>query len=156
LLTTLDKDAKLLLAKKDGKAIAGILLTFAGDTATYYYGASDHEFRSLMAPYLLQWRGIQFAKRRRCRFYDFLGIAQVLDSRGTEIGNRNQELWIRKQGADFQSPKPKAQSPNHRLAGVSSFKLKFGGEVVQYPMPRVLILKPFIYWVFWLVKKFRI
>lgn len=124
MLNALGDDAKLLLAKKDGRAIAGVLLTFAGDTCTYYYGASDHEFRNLMAPYLLQWRGMQLAKERGCKYYDFLGIAPP-------------------------------ESQGHHLAGVSVFKRKFGGEVVVYPAPRELIIKPVMYKLFKLVKKLR-
>jgi peptidoglycan pentaglycine glycine transferase (the first glycine) len=129
MLRSLGKNAKLLLAKKDEKIIAGILLTFVGDTAIYYYGASDHEFRKLMAPYLLQWHGIQLAKKRGCRFYDFLGIAEVSGSRFHVLG-----------------------STKHRLAGVSDFKFKFGGEVVQYPVSKVLILRKFYYCIFWIIK----
>jgi peptidoglycan pentaglycine glycine transferase (the first glycine) len=124
LLDTFGENGKLLVAKKDGKAIGGIILTFAGDTCTYYYGASDHEFRNLMAPYLLQWKGIQLAKERGCKFYDFLGIAPP-------------------------------ESMNHHLAGVSSFKLKFGGEIVEYPDPKVLVLKSLAYNFFKIVKGLR-
>ncbi len=123
-LQQLGKNTKLLIARKDGKAIAGIILTFAGDTATYYYGASDHEFRQYMAPYLLQFEAMKIAKAAGYRFYDFLGIAPE-------------------------------DSKNHHLAGVSNFKRKFGGEIVQYPQPKELVLKPFIHKLFKLIKKLR-
>lgn len=57
------------------RIIAGIIVVFFKDTATYYYGASDHTYRSLMAPYLLQWEAIREAKQRGIKYYDFLGIA---------------------------------------------------------------------------------
>ena len=66
---------ELFVAEIDGKVIGGLLATFFGDTATYYYGASDHAHRSSMAPYLTQWTAIQEGKRRGCHWYDFLGIA---------------------------------------------------------------------------------
>jgi peptidoglycan pentaglycine glycine transferase (the first glycine) len=66
---------KLYLAEHEGKVIGGIIATFYGDTGTYYYGASDHEFRAVMAPYLLQWTALNEAKSRNCKWYDFLGIA---------------------------------------------------------------------------------
>lgn len=66
---------ELFVAEIDGKVIGGLLATFFGDTATYYYGASDHAHRSSMAPYLTQWAAIQEGKRRGCHWYDFLGIA---------------------------------------------------------------------------------
>lgn len=68
--------ATLFLAYAPG-VIAGIIVVFYKDTATYYYGASDHTYRHLMAPYLLQWEAIREAKRRGIKHYDFLGIAPV-------------------------------------------------------------------------------
>lgn len=60
---------------KRDQIIAGTIIIFYGKTATYYYGASDHSHRNLMAPYLLQWEAIREAKKRGMEFYDFLGIA---------------------------------------------------------------------------------
>ena len=59
----------------DGAVVAGIIVTFYKDTATYYFGASDHAARALMAPYLIQWEAIREAKKRGFSHYDFLGIA---------------------------------------------------------------------------------
>ncbi len=72
------KKAKLFLAFHPGHPdtpIAGILNTYIKKTATYYYGASDYDFRKFMAPYLLQWHAIQDAKSNGFHTYDFLGIA---------------------------------------------------------------------------------
>lgn len=70
---------KLYLAEHNGRVIGGILVTFYGNTGMYYYGASDHELRALMAPYLLQWTAIREAKKRSLKWYDFLGIAPPND-----------------------------------------------------------------------------
>lgn len=69
--------AKLFLAYHPNhkSPIAGMLNTYIEDTATYFYGASDHEYRKYMAPYLLQWHAIQDAKQNNFKTYDFLGIA---------------------------------------------------------------------------------
>ena len=85
-------------------------MTFFSGTATYYYGASDHIYRSFMAPYLLQWTAIRAAKQRGLRVYDFLGIA------------------------------PENQTSKHSLDGVTSFKRKFGGRVAQYLSSSELVL----------------
>ncbi|MBA4336513.1 methicillin resistance protein [bacterium] len=69
--------AKLYIAEYEGKIIAGLLATFYGETATYYYGASSNEYRNVMAPYLLQWHAIREAKKTGFAKYDFLGIAPV-------------------------------------------------------------------------------
>lgn len=61
----------------DGTRIATAISTFCGTKAIYYFGASTShsEHRTLMAPYLLQWEMIQYAKKKHCHTYDFLGIA---------------------------------------------------------------------------------
>lgn len=75
MLQALGPNAELLMAGKDGRAVAGGVFVYLDQAATYYYGASDHEYRSLMAPYLVQWTAVLEAKRRGCKTYDFLGIA---------------------------------------------------------------------------------
>jgi lipid II:glycine glycyltransferase (peptidoglycan interpeptide bridge formation enzyme) len=65
---------KLFLARYQGKNIAAGLFGFWGGRATYLHGASDNEFRNVMAPYLLQWTAIKAARAAACRYYDFYGI----------------------------------------------------------------------------------
>lgn len=65
---------KLYLAKFEDKILAGAIVSFFGDTATYIHGASSNEMRNLMAPYLLQWEMIKDAQGRGCAYYDFYGI----------------------------------------------------------------------------------
>lgn len=43
-------------------------------TGIYYYGASSHSHRALMAPYLLQWQAMRMCKEQGCFTYDLLGI----------------------------------------------------------------------------------
>ena len=75
-----------------------------GNTLTYLYGASDYAHRDLMAPYLLQWEGIKMGKKNNCEWYDFFGVAPVIDG--------NYDL-------------------KHQYAGVTRFKLGFGGVPQQ-------------------------
>lgn len=65
---------KVFLAKYQNQIIAASIIMFCGDTATYLHGASNYEFRRLMAPYLLQWQAILEAKKLGCSRYDFWGI----------------------------------------------------------------------------------
>lgn len=65
---------KLYIAEYKGKIIATNLVIFYGDTATYLHGATDDEYRNVMAPYLLQWQAIKDAKKLGYKFYDFGGI----------------------------------------------------------------------------------
>lgn len=72
----------LVLALKDERplsdtrdhALAGALVLTMGDTAYYMHGASDHEHRSLMAPYALHWDIIKYLKEHGVKHYDFWGI----------------------------------------------------------------------------------
>ena len=65
---------KLIVAECENKIIAGNIVAYFGDAATYVHGASANEFRNVMAPYLLQWETIRQAKRLGYKFYDFYGI----------------------------------------------------------------------------------
>lgn len=71
---------KLYVAEYEGKIIAANLVVFYEDTATYLHGASDNENRNVMAPFLLQWRQIQEAKKVGCAKYDFGGVKSSGDS----------------------------------------------------------------------------
>lgn len=75
MLETISPNAALYLAQYEGQTIAGIIVTYFKDTATYYYGASGNEYRNLMAPYLLHWQAIQDAKKQGYQKYDLFGIA---------------------------------------------------------------------------------
>ncbi len=65
---------KLYFAVHEGKKIAAAIVCFYGKKATYLHGASDNEYRRLMAPHLLQFELIKVAKSRGCDLYDFYGI----------------------------------------------------------------------------------
>lgn len=120
-----NKMADLFLAKTaDGKIIAGTIVVYYKDTATYYYGASDYEHRNLMSPYLLQWEAIREARRRGMKHYDFLGIS------------------------------PEGAKENHPWIGVTEFKKKFGGREVSYPPAFDIIYKPALYSLMKIAKRF--
>jgi peptidoglycan pentaglycine glycine transferase (the first glycine) len=104
----------LMLARKDDTVIAGLIGVTWNTTGIYYYGASDYEHRSLMAPYLLQWEAMQICKEAGCKTYDLLGVAPVDAKAG------------------------------HPWAGISSFKEKFGGTVISYPPEQEITLKPMV------------
>jgi lipid II:glycine glycyltransferase (peptidoglycan interpeptide bridge formation enzyme) len=68
------KFIKLFIAYDQDKPIACALVNFANHTATYLHGGSLHEYRQLMAPYLLQWHCILAAKDLGYQHYDFYGV----------------------------------------------------------------------------------
>ncbi len=65
---------KLFLAKYQNQIIAANLVCFFGQVATYLHGASDYNFRQLMATHFLQWQAISEAKKLDMKYYDFWGI----------------------------------------------------------------------------------
>jgi lipid II:glycine glycyltransferase (peptidoglycan interpeptide bridge formation enzyme) len=77
--------ARLFVARHEGDLLAGTIAFAFGHLAQYMYGASSNTKRNLMAPYLTQWRGMQWAKERGCRIYDLWGIPDVLEE--------NEDLW---------------------------------------------------------------
>lgn len=77
---------KLYLAYQGDTVVAGILVTYFGESATYYFGASSSAHRDSKAPYLLQWTAIQDAKKAGMKVYDFLGIAPEGDEKHAWAG----------------------------------------------------------------------
>jgi lipid II:glycine glycyltransferase (peptidoglycan interpeptide bridge formation enzyme) len=120
LLATANPDfIKLFIAEIDGQTIAAGLFSFFGDKATYLHGASAHEFRQLMAPYLLQWTLIKTAKESGYKYYDFYGI--------------DAKKW----------------------PGVTRFKTGFGGFTVSYAGTCDIILNPFTYALYNILRRIR-
>lgn len=124
---------------KDDKVVATAVFIRFGDTFTYLYGASDYEFRNLMAPQLIQWLGIKKGKELGLKWYDFFGIAP-----GQEI-------------ADESNPEQKkfVYDENHQYGGVTRFKLGFGGDYFEEPGTYDLIIFPFRYKVYQILRKIR-
>ncbi len=77
-----DAMLKLYLAEYEGTIVAANLVVFFGTYATYLHGASGNIHREVMAPYLLQWRQIQDAKKNGCEQYDFGGV-KTKDAKNT-------------------------------------------------------------------------
>lgn len=121
------KNAALYLAEYDHKIIAGIIVTFFKDTATYYYGASGNDFRNIMAPYFLQWSVIKEAKKEGYKYYDFFGISPMV----------RKGIHIKK----------------HPWQGVTDFKTKFGGEKISYASAQEYPFKKFLYLLYRIYKK---
>lgn len=65
---------KLFLVEHDGRPVAGAIVMLYGDTAYYLHGASDRDYRSLMAPYFMHWEIIKKVKSVGYKYYDFWGI----------------------------------------------------------------------------------
>jgi len=122
MLEVIPKDIlKLYIAEYNGKMIAANLVVFYGSTCTYLHGASDDEYRNVMAPYLLQWQQLKDAKKAACLKYDFGGIK----TRDTQQATRNNS-W----------------------SGITKFKLGFSPDTksIEFPGSYDIVVSPMKYW----------
>jgi len=97
-------EVRIFFAKYYDEILAVNLVLTYGNTVTYLHGGTSDKFRNIMAPHLLQWHIIKWAKKNGFSWYDFWGVAPA----GSE-------------------------QKRHPLAGVSRFKEGFGGQIVEYP-----------------------
>ncbi len=117
----------LFIAEYENKVIAANIVVLFGNKATYLHGATSSEHREVMAPHLLQWEQIKYAKAQGCSEYDFWGIVNehTLDKRG--------KSW----------------------EGFTRFKKGFGGKEVNYVGYFDYPLNKPWYFLYRLVQKFR-
>jgi len=66
---------KLYVAEHEGRPTAMALVLINRDTGYYLHGASDHDSRSLMAPYALHWHIIKQLKAEGLSRYDLWGVS---------------------------------------------------------------------------------
>jgi lipid II:glycine glycyltransferase (peptidoglycan interpeptide bridge formation enzyme) len=85
---------QLLFAEKAGRPLAALMVFTMGQRAWYFYGASSSESRQQMAPYLLQWEAMRWARSRGCTTYDMWGVPDF-DEQALESGfaSRSDGLW---------------------------------------------------------------
>ena len=117
---------RLVLAHYDRKPVAGALVYVFGDKSWYTYGASSNENRNVMPNHLMQWRLIQWAKERGCKWYDFRGV----------------------------SPRKDADADD-RLKGLNRFKEGFAPRFVEYIGEYDMVLSPTFYWL-WNIARPRV
>lgn len=123
---------------KNNEAIAvGVFIGF-GNTFTYLYGASNYEHRNLMAPYLIQWEGIKLGKKLNYENYDFFGIApcQLVKENKSDKVEYVYDL-------------------KHQYAGVTKFKLGFGGNYHEDPGTYDKIINKNKYYIYSLLRFLR-
>lgn len=65
--------AQLFLARHEGEVLAGLFLTYVGQRSWYKDGGSFDKKREILAPYLVQWRVMQWLMEHHVTSYDLLG-----------------------------------------------------------------------------------
>lgn len=115
----------VLVAWQGEVPVAALIALWTPSIAYYLHGASSYEHRSLMAPHLLQLKTMERALERGCVRYDFWGIA------------------------------PDEAPDTHPWAGVTRFKLGFGGKRVHYPDSFAIVLKSMQYQLYLVARGIR-
>ncbi|MBU0546085.1 aminoacyltransferase [Patescibacteria group bacterium] len=105
----------------------------SGNYFTYLYGASSWEHRNLMAPYLVQWLGIMKGKELGYEWYDFFGVAPLKKENDGQF----------------------SYNTKHQYAGVTRFKLGFGGEPNESLGTLDIIVDRKKYWVYQILRGVR-
>jgi lipid II:glycine glycyltransferase (peptidoglycan interpeptide bridge formation enzyme) len=123
---------QITIRDSGGEAIASGGFIGFGETYYYLYGALDYDKRDLMAPYLLQWSAILNARKLGYKYYDFFGIAP---------GEYKDLQYI--------------YDESHQYAGITKFKLGFGGIARQSPGTFDLIIFKFEYNIYKLGRALR-
>ncbi len=122
-----------LSAEYQGQIVATAVFFGSGKTLSYLYAASDYAHHQLLAPYFIQWEAIKLAKKLGFERYDFFGIAPRLAKMGDEY----------------------QYDEEHPYAGITRFKIRFGGRVVEHPGTYDLILRPFQYSMYQWIRRVR-
>jgi len=117
----------LFVAECEDKVIAANIVVLFGRKAIYLHGATDNGLRNVMAPHLLQWEQIKYAKAQGFSEYDFWGIVN--------------EYTKDRRGASWE--------------GFTRFKKGFGGQEINYVGYWDFPLKTKWYFLYRLIQKFR-
>lgn len=70
-----DNEISIFSAWLNNQLLASAIIVFWQGIAFYHHGASSMKHPEVPAAYLLQWKVIQEAKKRKCSLYNFWGIA---------------------------------------------------------------------------------
>ncbi|MCG2689751.1 peptidoglycan bridge formation glycyltransferase FemA/FemB family protein [Candidatus Parcubacteria bacterium] len=100
----------VLKAVFNGEALASSFIIFWGGVGFYHQGASTHKHPKVPATYLMQWQAIREAKQRGCSLYNFWGIADLSSKFKVKSSKLKKHPW----------------------AGLSLFKMGFGGYAKEY------------------------
>jgi len=95
---------QLLIATHEGDVLGGVFVTAFGSKAYYKDGGSFETKRNLMAPYLLQWEAMKWAKAKGATSYDMVAVP----------------------------PKSELDNPNHMQYGLYQFKRMFNEDVTEF------------------------
>jgi lipid II:glycine glycyltransferase (peptidoglycan interpeptide bridge formation enzyme) len=126
------KDGQILLflGRYKGEVVSAAIFVVWQDMCFYHHSGSLSKYNKIPVSYLLQWEAIKEAKNRGCKTYNFWGIAP-------DVKNEKE-----------------AQKSRHPWAGLSLFKMGFGGYKKEYVKTQDLAVLP-KYWLNYIIEKMR-
>lgn len=127
-----------LTAYFEDTPLASVLLYTFGKTCVYVHGASSNLHRNLMAPYLIQFQAVQYAREQGCTQYDLGGVAKPLESSDLNAETFFQYSWDK----------------NDKLSGVTRFKAGFNGTIRHSANACDIVFQKNKYFLYTLARKF--
>jgi lipid II:glycine glycyltransferase (peptidoglycan interpeptide bridge formation enzyme) len=129
----LDGNCELIFGEFEGELVAAAMVFRSGSRAFYLYGASSNQYRNVMAPYLVQWEAIKWARSKGCTEYDLWGVPDYgFDQLEDQFLQRSDGLW-----------------------GVYRFKRGFGGKLVEFVSAHDRVYNPFLYGFYRFIMKYN-
>ncbi len=125
-----DKEILLFLGNYKGQVVSAAIFVFWQDICVYHHSGSLSDYNKIPVSYLLQWRAIKEARNRGCRIYNFWGIAPDIETESD------------------------AQKSKHPWAGLSLFKMGFGGYKKNYVKTQDFIISK-KYWINYMIENIR-
>ncbi|MDD2766896.1 MAG: peptidoglycan bridge formation glycyltransferase FemA/FemB family protein [Candidatus Moranbacteria bacterium] len=142
---------QLFVAEYNGEVlVANILILFEG-RALYLHGGSSDAYRDVMAPFLLQWKQICFAKDQGCTEYDFGGIHT--EDKGQGMRDKREEKMENKRSLiNYHS-----SIITHPWEGITRFKKGFAPNTLPtvYPGTFDIILDSRVYFLYRTLRTFK-
>ncbi len=74
-----DPKAQPIIADFEGQMVAGAVIFKFGERSWYLHGMSLPDHSEKMAPYLIQWEAMRWAKNQGCKVYDMWGAPDHFD-----------------------------------------------------------------------------
>ena len=125
-----DNQISIFLGKYQNEIAASGIFIFWQNIGFYHHGASSLRYSKIPVSHLLLWEAIKEAKRRDCQKFNFWGIAPLTPQTQLPI------------------------SKSHPWAGLTVFKMGFGGYQKEYVKTQDFLLSQ-RYWLTFIFEKIR-
>ncbi|MDP3882825.1 MAG: peptidoglycan bridge formation glycyltransferase FemA/FemB family protein [Candidatus Staskawiczbacteria bacterium] len=125
-----DREILIFLGKYKEEIVSVAIFVFWQNMCFYHHSGSLSKHNKIPVSYLLQWEAIKEAKAKGCTTYNFWGIAPDINT------------------------EKEASKSKHPWAGLSLFKMGFGGYRKEYVKTQDFVLSQ-KYWINYIIEKIR-